>query len=358
MTRECHAGICGSRGLRCPRPPDLLDRAPARAEDPLCGGARVWPVVRSPDEVAAIEQQPSIALPQAEVEALSDSHVLPWLESPAAADVFDAMRSRPTVSSGDAWITGIHDARWDFRRSGPHGSFAHKTASPGSWRVLMTRHVEPYAIVDTIPFATFVEDLVGLAAKTPGIEVVDGEPKLASDHPLIVFRHPSRNDDSRTLRATALPEAGTLHNKGYIHGFRHEPDTAAEDLLALLCFLNTYTCDWWARRFVDRHVTAPVINNLRLPDWSAQERDRAADIASALLRRNGASLLAGSIDIGQPSDLDDLTDDELLVQAELLAMSGFGLAERHMDVVLEDFSDSGLPSARRNLLFEHARGQA
>ena len=22
MTRECHAGICGSRGLRCPRPPD------------------------------------------------------------------------------------------------------------------------------------------------------------------------------------------------------------------------------------------------------------------------------------------------------------------------------------------------
>ena len=24
MTRDCHAGICGSRGLKCPRPPDLV----------------------------------------------------------------------------------------------------------------------------------------------------------------------------------------------------------------------------------------------------------------------------------------------------------------------------------------------
>jgi hypothetical protein len=337
----------------------LLDRAPAARDDPLRGGARVWPVVRSPAEVAAIEERPSIALPKPEVEALSDSHVLPWLDSPAAGDVFDIMRSHPNVSGGNGWMNGIHDARWDFRRSGPHGSFARKTETPGAWRVLMTRHIEPYEIVETIPFATFVDDLPALAAKTPGIELDDDEdPKLGADHPLIVFRHPSRNDDSRTLRATALPEAGTLHNKGYIHGFRHEPGTPAEDLLALLCFLNTYTCDWWARRFVDRHVTAPVINNLRLPAWSPDQRAAAADIARALLRRHGATVLAGSVDISQPAEFDDLTDDELHAKAEVLAMRGFGLSGHHVEVVLDDFSDTGLPEPRRTLIVEHAVAQA
>jgi hypothetical protein len=30
VTGDCHAGICGSRGLRCPRPPDTLGSSSAR----------------------------------------------------------------------------------------------------------------------------------------------------------------------------------------------------------------------------------------------------------------------------------------------------------------------------------------
>lgn len=336
----------------------LLDRAPAAIEDPLCGGARVWPVVRSPSEIEVIEQRPSIALPRAEIEALSDSHVLPWLDSTDAGGVFDAMRSNPSVSSGEGWITGIHDARWDFRRSGPHGSFARKEMTPGSWRVLMTRHVEPYEIDGEIPFATFVNDLTGLAAKTAGLDLEGGLAKLSKEHPLIIFRHPSRNDDSRTLRATALPQAGILHNRGYVHGFRHQPGTPGADLLSLLCFLNTYLCDWWCRRFVDRHVTAPVINNLRLPDWSPADRAGAAAIAAALLRRHGATMLAGCIDVAAPGELDNLSTDELLVKAEALAMAGFGIVGSQVEIVLDDFSDTGLSPTRRSRILEQARAEA
>jgi transposase len=32
VTRDCHAGICGSRGLKCPRPPDLYAEA-TRGQD-------------------------------------------------------------------------------------------------------------------------------------------------------------------------------------------------------------------------------------------------------------------------------------------------------------------------------------
>ena len=333
----------------------LLQRAPADSGSALAGGAEIWPVVHSPTEVAAIDTRPHISLPRTDVETLSDSYVLPWLDTANAAMVFDAMRSRPSLRSGEGWISGVHDARWDFRRTGPHGALARTEQATGAWRVLMTRHVDPYAISDTIPYATFVSDLPGLAKRAPGI-ALDGDPSLDANHPLIVFRHPSRNDDTRTLIATALSERGTLHNKGYVHGIRHEPGTDPEQLLAFLCFLNTYTCDWWARRFVDRHVTAPVINNLRLPEWDRSVVSEAADIAAARLSAHGSVRLAGGIAVESGPGLRGLTTDELTVRAELLALHGFGLTGDQVGVVLDDFSDRGLPPGLRAAIRDRADG--
>ena len=56
-------------------------------------------------------------------------------------------------------------------------------------------------------------------------------------------------------------------------------------LLALLGLLNSLACDWWARRFVDRHVTAPVVNSLRLPEWSVDERAMVARHVDLCFRR-------------------------------------------------------------------------
>ena len=129
-------------------------------------------------------------------------------------------------------------------------------------------------------------------------------------------------------------------------------DTPLQDTLALLCFLNTYCCDWWARRFVDRHITAPVVNNLRLPDWSEGQRAQAAAIARTLLVRRGTDRLPGRHAIEQAPEHEGHTDEELLVEAETLAAAGFGLTAQHMQVVLSDFSDRGCPPTRRAAILE------
>lgn len=328
----------------------LLTRTNADGE--MRGAARVWPALSSVEQIENLDHVESVLLPAKEIDALSDSKVLPWLDSIEAVGVFDTMRAQSTLSANGSWITGTHDARWDFRRSGPHGAFAESKSSQRSWSVLMTRHLHSYGIDSTIPFNTFVRDLRELADRTPGIVFENGNPRLGEHHPLVVFRHPSRNDDARTIIAGALPLDGIFHNKGYVHGIRHAEGTSPRDLLALLCFLNTYTCDWWARRFVDRHVTAPVINNLRLPDWDEGQRARAAEIAGALLARSGATVLAGGATVEQTAKLAALSDDELLVAAEELAAAGFGLHETQIRVLLEDFSDRGCPPTLRKAILE------
>ena len=84
------------------------------------------------------------------------------------------------------------------------------------------------------------------------------------------------------LFATALPDEGYLFSKGYVSGIV-TGDSNPRDILALLGLLNSWTCDWWVRRLVDRHVTKDIIENVRLPEWDEDARDRVAALASSLL---------------------------------------------------------------------------
>ena len=294
-----------------------------------------------------------LVLRESELDELSDSRVVPWFNSPRDVGVFDALRRRPSLSSGAGWVQGTHDSRWDFTGTGGERSFASTDQRPGSWSVLMTRHVTAFGIDRTQPFHRFIaqpSDLVGLRL---GVEKGSEGAYLGSDHPAVVFRYPARNDDARTMIATALPVAGLLHNNGYVHGVRHDMKSSPETLLALLGYMNTYTCDWWVRRFVDRHVSAPVINRLPLPDWSVHEIKRASNIASDMLLRHGSERLAGSIVLDR-SAATTHADDEVLADLESLALAGFGLRREHLEVILEDFSDRGCPAKRRALLLKGA----
>ncbi len=293
----------------------------------------LWPGVASVQQLKSQSVQSALVLPRSVLSSLSDSVVVPWLNDPGESDVFETMRSRPSLAGGHGWITGVHDARWDFRGSGPHNPFASREESPGAWRVLMTRHVVPFGIDEGPAIQQFVGDPSQLGH---GVEARCDGAVLGAAHPLIVFRHPSRNDDSRTMIATALPEEGYVHNKGYVHAVRHASGTTTDALLALLGYLNTFTCDWWVRRFVDRHITAPVANNLRLPDWGSAETAEAAALAAALLASHGAQRLAGGITV---TAVGSGSDTDRIVRLEVLAARGFGLDRDDVALILDDFSD-------------------
>jgi hypothetical protein len=300
----------------------------------------VWPAVVSEAAVTGATNAGTIALSAPELVRLSDRRVVPWFNSADDNVIFRRIRDRPTLSSGDGWIEGWSDsATWDFSGSGRHRTLASGKAGSDAWHVLMTRHVLQYGIATNVAFHRFVNSPAQLAALNRGVEIRNGVPRLNENHPLITYRYPARNDDSRTVIATALPEAGYLYSTGYAHGIQHPDGTALKQKLALLGFLNSYICDWWSRRFVDRHLTAPIINALPLPDWSDDAITEVATFAAALSVSRGVEVVAqGSLEeIAQ-----GLTGDALdwRVEIERAVAAGYGLPAEDMHVVFADFNDT------------------
>ena len=261
----------------------LLARLPAALASGKLGAVEINASVTSAEYLRRLTPgEPSLLLSYDELVELSDTKVVPWLDGDAAAEIFETMRDHQRLARAGGWVTGHQEARWDFTRSGRFGRFGRPRGSNTSWRVLMTRHIEPFELVDDVAFRVFVDDLAGVSALGRGLTRAQGEWHLDETHPIIVFRRPSRNDDARTVKAAALPEVGRFHNAGSVHAILTDADFGLETTLALLCYLNTYCCDWWARRFVDRHVTAPVINNLRLPDWTEEQQAQAQTSGSGI----------------------------------------------------------------------------
>lgn len=286
-----------------------------------------------------------------ELSSFSENLVVPWFDNPGDRLVFDKMREYPRVSAKGSWVTGTGDARWDFTRTGRDHGVVVTSDSPGAWKVMMTRHLDPFSI-RSVAAKQFVNDFSALAAKSKGV-VVDsrGVPGFEPDHPVVLYRYPSRSDDTRTLIASALPATGFLYNGGYVHGVAHEPGTPAVALLALLGVLNTNTEDWWARRFVDRHVTAKVVNNLPLPALADQEINALAERTAVLLRNTGYTALAGGIDVLEVADNSPFTGDShdlLRAGSEVIVARGYGLGPEDLQIIRRDFTDQadqGFPAA-------------
>jgi hypothetical protein len=325
----------------------LLARSPA---EPTRPAAVVWPAVTTLREFHQPTREP-VMLSAREIKSLSDALVIPWLDGPSDERLFEHMKVRPRLSSGAGWITGTHDARWDFRRSGPHGSLASRDRRDGFWDVLMTRHVGAYRLILSAPRQQYVapSDLVPIAR---GVAMRDGQAVLDTNHPIIALRHPSRNDDSRTLIACALPEAGYVHCKGYVHAIAHPVGTDERDVLALLGFVNSFVCDWWARRFVDRHVTAPVVNNLPVPSWSLDQRRAVAELVEEMLCRHGTTTLAGGTKLSSVQSLAGEPQATIIARLEYVAAAGFDLGRSEMEGVLADFSPGACPESLRSEILE------
>ncbi|WP_234821618.1 Eco57I restriction-modification methylase domain-containing protein [Mycolicibacter virginiensis] len=323
----------------------LLTALP-RSDDPIQVA-----VVTSATELRSIAPEVVIRFSRDEIASLSDSMVVPWFDDPVDRLVFDKMREFPRLSTKGSWVTGTHDARWDFRGSGPDRGLVVTAENPGAWRVMMTRHVDAFSIRD-VPAKQFVDDFAGLAAKARGvISDAQGAPSFAPEHPVVLVRHPSRSDDTRTLIAAALPAEGYLHNKGYIHAVAHAPGTSETVLLALLGLINTNIEDWWARRFVDRHVTAPVVNNLPLPDLAVGDIEALAARTAVLLRNAGYTMLAGGIDVVEIADNPPFATqsyEQLRAGSEAIVARGYGLQPDDLAIIRRDFTDradQGFPAA-------------
>lgn len=310
---------------------------------------RVW-VARSPADVRAVPSTLPLVLEPEDLSTLSDSFVIPWLNDPSERTILDRMRSRPRLCSADGWIRASHDSRWDFTGTGPDGGLVAREEKPGSLKVMMTAHVQPYRIDPEVSVKQFVT-IDSLPCDAKGIKRVGYEQLVLDDsHPTVVFRYPSHSDNARTLIATALPFRGWIHNKGYVHAVMQEDGATTLQTLALLGLMNTFVLDWWVRRFVERHVSAPVINNLPLPDWDEAQVQEAARITSELLRRGACLCLPGGTDVPHYAAYAQAPEYELMARLELLAAEGYGLDRADLAVMAGDFSMKGVSEDLRRAL--------
>lgn len=327
----------------------LLVRTPTA--DSRTGEASVWPAATDVATLRSESAEQSLELDSQAIAELSDSAMLPWFDETQSTPIFTAMAEQPRLGQANGWIQAFNDTRWDFSGSGRHSKHRSAEASEGGWRVLMTRHVHQYRVDrGGAGFRRFIDDPASLVELNLGVELSGDRAHLGTGHPALVVRFPSRNDDARTVIVGALADDGELYSAGYAHGIRHAPGTDTPRILALLAYLNSYTCDWWARRFVDRHVTAPIVNGLPLPDWDANQIEKASLMSATLLRRGGTNVIAGGRSVPNTAMFDQDTDAELKARVETLVLAGFGMGTAEIAIVLEDFSERGAPAELRRVL--------
>jgi hypothetical protein len=327
---------------------------------PDASGIHIWPEVHSESDLRRVELGRAVLLTTPEVEAFTEGLSIPWFNSFRDVEVFDKMRTHPRLASGAGWISGKSDSsRWDFSTSGRQGRLAAAKPKPGAWRVLMTRHVLRFGINLAEPYRRFINDLDELVNLDRGVIKTKGKVVLDEMHPTIVYRFPARNDDSRTLIAGLLPEQGFLFSAGYAHGIAHQEQPSPTEALALLAFLNSFACDWWTRRFADRHVTAGIINGLPLPNWSDDQIDLAAGLASTMASRRGVTAMVGGTRIPLTEEHTDLSDTDVQSRIEALVAEGFGFGQSELEVILDDFEPTPAscpPEVRNSILEELSDG--
>jgi len=306
-------------------------------------GVRIWPGVSSVNELIDAENSDPYSMTAADVAELTDTAVIPWFDSRQDTRVFEAMKARPRLGAGEGWVTGTADsARWDFSASGRHRELASTIEDGPSWAVLMARHVVPFGLDRARRFQRFIGNPHLLSDLDLGIVENDGVTTVGPEHPVIIYRYPSMRDNTRTLIASALPRSGYVYSKGYVHGIRTAPDTGHIQILALLAYLNSFTCDWWVRRFADRHITQSIVENLRLPSWDQSEMVRAAAAAENLLCRNGIRDLPGGWHLEADNNLSALPQHDVLSEIEILTLSGFDLDAVAVSTISQDFQDCEL----------------
>lgn len=325
------------------------------AQIPMCviavgpgSGVTVWPASSSATAFASLRDTPQLELPLDDLRDLSDELNVPWFESGRDPLVFAAMAKFPRLGDGSGWIHGKADStRWDFSASGRNSrNAASGPTAPDDWRVTMTRHVAQFAMTPTSE-GKWIKNLPELVTPMSGLARQDGRIVVGRNHPPIIYRFPTNGDNSRTLIASAIPSEGWLFSKGYAHGVLLPEDVSTTDVLALLGYLNSIPADWWARRFVDRHLGKRIIEGLPLPAWDAGVRARVAELVTGVLAGNGITEIAGPRLLSAPRL--SMPTADALAEIDARAFVGLGLDPDAAESAFADFgsSDAALPASRR-----------
>jgi len=272
----------------------------------------------------------------------------PLLPSSDSAGVFRRMRAHPRFDSTEGFefrpVQGDINATADKRLLN-----LHETSARGRTTVLAGKSFnlwdpdfgEPYATADPIELERHLRTKRLRQVRTSssafyGMDASDAAP-LPLHRARIAFRDVARATDTRTVIAAVLPPGVALvHNAPYLLQRSGTPDETA----LVIGVMSSIPFDWYARRYVELHLTFDTLGPFPLPRPARDSllRARVVEIAGRLAAvdyryRDWAA------EVGVPvgSVTDPAAKDDLIAELDAVVAHLYGLSRGDLTHIFATF---------------------
>jgi hypothetical protein len=306
----------------------------------------------------------------ADVLSWTDTASLPLLPTDESLDVFAQLRKSPRLDhdDGTSWrlrpTTELHATT-----SKKMLDLTSSTCPRGFWPVYKGESFdiwEPdkhsyYAWADPKPVLDYLQSKRVQSSKLSSSawaevprEIRIKKGTLPPYFPRIAFRDVSRNNDARTCRVALVPpHVFIVHLAPFLLVIRGDK----RDEAFVLGVLSSIPFDWYARRFVEGHLTYAVLNPLPVPRPPPHSplAKRVIELAGRLAavdERYREWAAAVGVECGRLSD-DDKQDR--IHELDAVVAHLYGLTERHLVHIFETFHEGWDYEARLSATLKHYR---
>jgi hypothetical protein len=291
------------------------------------------------DEYRSGATLPVQRLLASEFAAWADGAPFPLLPYADSLGVFTKLRAHPRLDTpGGDWefvpLRELHatdnKSFFDFDLADPHGDLPVLTG--GSFNLWDPDYGEPYAYSRASEVLPWLQERRRRQVRLKSSAFYQMPASWASEsstlpclHPRIAFRDVARATDSRTTICALIPGNNVLvHLSPYL--LRRRGDTAADAYL--LGVLSSVPLDWYARRYVEVHLTAGFLRSFPVP--RPEEDDprfrRVVAIAGRLAAVDGR-YLEWAAEVGAPvgSVTSQKVKDDLIAELDAIVALLYGL---------------------------------
>ncbi len=309
------------------------------------------------DRFAEHHRRPLTRFAPADVLSWTDTASLPLLPAEESLAVFAQLRTHPRLDTNDGKTWRARPLQGDMNSTSdkhlmnlvseeqPHGFWPvfkgasfdlwEPDAGPGSYYAWADPKVVLPELLETqkrgarskaSPFSEFDPKKLGKKDRLP------------CQFARIAFRDVTRATDSRTMRCALIPPRVFLVHTAPCLLF---PRGDASDVAYLLGVLSSLPLDWYARRFVETHMTFGVINPFPIPRPGRDDPNRLRVVAlagrlAAVDDRYAEWAEREGVDCGP---LDPADKDAHLHELDAVVAHLYGLSEAHLRHVFETFHE-------------------
>jgi hypothetical protein len=295
--------------------------------------------------------RPPRQLPAGDFTEWADGAPFPLLPHADSLDVFLKLRSHPRLDmpEGD-WLfiplrelhTTDNKAMFDFDLANPRGDLP--VLSGASFSLWNPDYGDPYAYAEAREIIDWLKERRRRQVRLTSSAFYGMPAAWAADpstlpclHPRIAFRDVGRATDSRTVICSLVPgNIALVHLSPYL--FRRRGDAKAEAYL--LGILSSIPLDWYARRYVEVHLTAGLLKTFPIPQPQEDDprRRRVIEIAGRLAAVDGRyAIWATEVGVPVGSVVNRAAKDDLIAELDALVAQLYGLSRSDVEHVFATF---------------------